>query len=1080
MKSFYRKVSQFLIVSIILLTAIHVQNAKSVYYEVAWSNTKTPSGIAISAQFSLIASNIESKLFVATEGGRLYLSSNGGDNWTETQPAGDVDKNWSSISISGDGQKLFASVSGGRLYSSLNGGSSWTEIQPAGNIDKNWSSVFISSSGDIVLASVNPGRLYYSLDAGSNWFETQPAGNVDKNWSTLYTAGLSLMVVGVENGRLYRSGDLEDAWYDFQPVGDVDKNWSSFNCNTAASVCLAAVDGGRLYRSTSGTSQWAEVQPAGDIDYSWSSVVVGGDGRYLFAGSSTGRLYYSGNTGSNWYETQPDGDLNKDWSALAIKSNGTTVWAADKTNVVFNGVISAPAPVMASNFSTVSNTTTVNAFSSYPTYDLSVTQNSGTSIFSYPHGTVSVGNKIYIGTRTSPPKIVVFNDPDDLSNNSSTTIPGLASIENMTYDSVNNRIYATVATTLLSTESLKIYSINPNNINDYVQVVDEASLPNFVSSAIVNDGEYIYGVTYSSTPKFFKYRISDWSLVLTNSWLGGPEMGHAGKIQVYSDRTEIYFTAALGDSAVAKVNASDLSYEDYYFGTDLAITDDLAFRYMDDTGGILYVGSEFVNLSYALDTRTMTSISFVAPKTYGNFIDDNNLYILGIDGYIAEFVDYDLDSPVVYKTSGEVPNEFFSINGKIYFTNWSSPSYLKEFEGTSNLSTSSTVILSWDGDTPSIQSRVYISTDNVSYTELSNGSSPYTFNNLTPDTQYWFKVTPRNNSVIASPAYYTVTTPSFTAAPLASIPRASYSATKKSITLNWQGSNASEYLVKNISSNSGWTTAPNNSGWTTATSYTFSNLNCNTDYLIKLKAKNSDGVETAYHVMNLKTQVCSDGFILPNVAPTAIEKNLDFIINNGKAETDNPDLSITMNANPISVKGYSISLNEDFSQSSIIPYESSETNFMLPDKSGLYTVYLKYYSITGDSSSTIKKTILYTSLKEETVKPLESKTIPSLEPDNPQEEISPQKTKDDYELFQRNLMYGMWGDDVYQLQKFLNKNSFILASSGAGSPSNETRFFGPLTRSAVSAFQSVNNIVPTWGIFGPITRSIINKMIQAE
>ncbi len=41
-------------------------------------------------------------------GGRLYISTNGGSSWAETQPAGDLDKNWYTTSMSSDGTKLIA------------------------------------------------------------------------------------------------------------------------------------------------------------------------------------------------------------------------------------------------------------------------------------------------------------------------------------------------------------------------------------------------------------------------------------------------------------------------------------------------------------------------------------------------------------------------------------------------------------------------------------------------------------------------------------------------------------------------------------------------------------------------------------------------------------------------------------------------------------------------------------------------------------------------------------------------------------------------------------------------------------
>ena len=58
----------------------------------------------------------------------------------------------------------------------------------------------------------------------------------------------------------------------------------------------------------------------------------------------------------------------------------------------------------------------------------------------------------------------------------------------------------------------------------------------------------------------------------------------------------------------------------------------------------------------------------------------------------------------------------------------------------------------------------------------------------------------------------------------------------------------------------------------------------------------------------------------------------------------------------------------------------------------------------------------------------------------------------------RNLSIGSSGDDVRQLQRFLNGNPQTqVASSGAGSPGNETTYYGPATARAVSKFQELHS-----------------------
>ncbi len=74
----------------------------------------------------------------------------------------------------------------------------------------------------------------------------------------------------------------------------------------------------------------------------------------------------------------------------------------------------------------------------------------------------------------------------------------------------------------------------------------------------------------------------------------------------------------------------------------------------------------------------------------------------------------------------------------------------------------------------------------------------------------------------------------------------------------------------------------------------------------------------------------------------------------------------------------------------------------------------------------------------------------------------------------RDLKLGSSGTDVKALQVFLNSSaSTQVAASGAGSPGNESTYFGSLTQSAAVKFQAANNVSPAAGYVGPITRAAI-------
>jgi len=76
-------------------------------------------------------------------------------------------------------------------------------------------------------------------------------------------------------------------------------------------------------------------------------------------------------------------------------------------------------------------------------------------------------------------------------------------------------------------------------------------------------------------------------------------------------------------------------------------------------------------------------------------------------------------------------------------------------------------------------------------------------------------------------------------------------------------------------------------------------------------------------------------------------------------------------------------------------------------------------------------------------------------------------------IFNRDLQTGSTGADVTALQVWLNTHGYLVASSGAGSPGNETTKFGALTRAALIKLQKAAGITPTAGYFGPKTRAYI-------
>lgn len=77
----------------------------------------------------------------------------------------------------------------------------------------------------------------------------------------------------------------------------------------------------------------------------------------------------------------------------------------------------------------------------------------------------------------------------------------------------------------------------------------------------------------------------------------------------------------------------------------------------------------------------------------------------------------------------------------------------------------------------------------------------------------------------------------------------------------------------------------------------------------------------------------------------------------------------------------------------------------------------------------------------------------------------------------RDLNVGANGDDVKNLQLFLNANGYKVSASGAGSPGKETNLFGNATKAALVKFQAANKISENG--FGSKTRALLASLKAA-
>lgn len=240
-------------------------------------------------------------------------------------------------------------------------------------------------------------------------------------------------------------------------------------------------------------------------------------------------------------------------------------------------------------------------------------------------------------------------------------------------------------------------------------------------------------------------------------------------------------------------------------------------------------------------------------------------------------------------------------------------------------------------------------------------------------------------------------------------------------------------------------------------SVTVSNLNGCQTYYYAVRSKDALGNTGVSTTGTFRSTNCS--VALPQGIFSASDP-AKFRINNGALRTTTPTLRIDFDFNPAITKGYVLSLDPTFKSDGIQTISKTVT-FNLPEKAGAYTLYAQLYSLSGHTSGLLSQSITYTPA--------------------PNQSAAHKSQAQSTFRFTRNLKLGNTGEDVRQLQMFLNNQGFTVAKTGAGSAGKETKLFGRATQSALRKFQDAHAaaiLKPTGlrsgtGVFGETTRTYI-------
>ncbi|WP_205750431.1 IPTL-CTERM sorting domain-containing protein [Diaphorobacter sp. HDW4B] len=308
----------------------------------AWTQTNGPPGGTFTA-FAVDSSTTPSTLYVGTDGGGVFKSTNGGAQWSAVN-TGLTSRYVYTLAI--DSGTLYAGTDGGGVFKSVNGGTQWNAVNTgltsryvrALTIDSGTlyagtgGGVFKSTNGGTQWNAVNTGLTnsqVFSLAIGSGTLYAGTSGGVFKStnggaqWNAVNTGLTSSYVytLAIDSGTLY-AGTNGGSVFKSTNGGT---QWTAANTGlTNGQVLSLAIDSGKLYAGTNGSGVFKSTNGAVSSNSQLSNLTVsiGSGAATLSPSFSATALTYSATVQSASATVTPTAWIND--SVLTVNGNAAT------------------------------------------------------------------------------------------------------------------------------------------------------------------------------------------------------------------------------------------------------------------------------------------------------------------------------------------------------------------------------------------------------------------------------------------------------------------------------------------------------------------------------------------------------------------------------------------------------------------------------------------------------------------------------------------------------------------------------------------------------------------------------------
>lgn len=266
--------------------------------------------------------------------GRVFVSSNGGQQWTIPINIGPSNVNTIGMSFTGMNQTV---SNGHQIYVSNDYGETWQSTFSGGTTN-----IFVAVSlcGKYQSMISSGDNLYTSDDFGMTWKPLSQYAELYQSIEAFPTGGIAISYTGryqtIVSEAIYISDDFGITWFNVSDQnGFDDRNWSGIAMASTGQYQTAVENGGDIHVSNDYGKSWLFVDNDLVHNKIWQGVSMSATGQYQTAIETNGKIHKSIDYGVTWDSVSTDVVSYNNWVSITVSSDAMYQIAIDTSGNMY-------------------------------------------------------------------------------------------------------------------------------------------------------------------------------------------------------------------------------------------------------------------------------------------------------------------------------------------------------------------------------------------------------------------------------------------------------------------------------------------------------------------------------------------------------------------------------------------------------------------------------------------------------------------------------------------------------------------------------------------------------------------------